>query len=302
MARQPKQNRPSQKESSRDKRPAFEDLPPDRQAEILGQKQARSDRRRNTYRPKAPAISAPIEIHTAEIQLAYTKWFAACNEYAVAIDYVARERLTNRADYNHYLEEFDAALSQLSKVSLDLFTRYEEMSNGGKADSPMPSKINARVQSKRSMQLLQLFKQCDDIVRMISFLSIFGDLPESRAISDTGRITNSLYSCLKTLRKVKIKCFKRIIETEALSAKPAERMTVEDLETARKNAAIKGGAASKPARKRKRKPVPQIDPSAPAADPIPGTSAMPSANPEEANEAKSAVIENGDTAAQTAAE
>lgn len=254
-----------------DRRTPFEDLPPDRQAEILGQRQARSDRRRNTYRPKAPAISAPIEIHTAEIQLAYTRWFAACNEYAVAIDYVARERLTDRADYNRYLDEFDAALNELSETALGLYTRYEGLSNGGKANSPVPSKIEARIQSKRSMQLLQMFRQCDDILRMISFLSIYGDLPEKQAASDTARVTNSLNACLKALRKVKVNCFRRIIEAEALTAKAADKMTVEDLESARKNAGIKDASPAATSRKRRRKAAPVLDPAAPASEPVPGT-------------------------------
>lgn len=281
----------------RDGRTAFEDLPPDRQAEILGQRQARSDRRRNTYRPKAPAISAPIEIHTAEIQLAYTRWFAACNEYAVAIDYVARERLTDRADYNRYLDEFDAALNELSETALGLYTRYEGLSNGGKANSPVPSKIDARIQSKRSMQLLQMFRQCDDILRMISFLSIYGDLPEKQAASDTARVTNSLNTCLKALRKVKVNCFRRIIEAEALTAKAADKMTVEDLEAARKNAGIKDATL----RRRRRKAAPVLNPGAPASEPVPGTTEStaepaPDAPPVEMPEAPA------DSAARTAAE
>lgn len=271
MARPPRSTGTAPASSQpRDRRIPFEDLPPDRQAEILGQRQARSDRRRNAYRPKAPAVSAPIEIHTAEIQLAYTKWFAACNEYAVAIDYVARERLTDRADYNHYLDEFDAALTELSETALDLYTRYEGLSNGGKANSPVPSMIEARIQSKRSMQLLQMFRQCDDILRMISFLAIYGDLPEKQAASDSARVTNTLYACLKALRKVKVNCFRRIIEAEALTAKAADRMTVEDLEAARKNASIKDIPAAAN-RMRRRKPAPVLDPGAPASEPVPGT-------------------------------
>ncbi|MBU2958020.1 hypothetical protein Q4511_15615 [Paracoccus sp. 1_MG-2023] len=250
--------------TSQDRRTAFEDLPPDRQAEIIGNKQARSDRRRNTYRPKAPAIMAPIEIHTAEIQLAYVKWFAACNEYAVAIDYVARERLDNRADYNRYLQEFDDALSLLSNVTLELFTQYEEASNGGMAASPMPSRIDARIQSKRSMQLLQLFKRCDDVLRMISFLEIYGNVPEAQVRSDFGRVVNSLNTCLKALRKVKVACFKQIIDAEALSAKSADRMTIQDLEAARKLASRKETGPRKPVRKRKPKAIGEIDPAASA--------------------------------------
>lgn len=291
MARPPR-NTGNASANARDRRTAFEDLPPDRQAEIIGQRQARSDRRRNAYRPKAPAIAAQIEIHTAEIQLAYTKWFAACNEYAVAIDYVARERLTDRADFNRYLDEFDAALNQLSETALALFTQYENLSNGGLAVSPSPTKIEARIQSKRSMQLLQLFRQCDDILRMISFLSIYGDLSEKQANSDTARITNSLYSCLKALRKVKVNCFKQIIEAEALTAKAADRMTVEDLESARRNASIKDAAPAKPPRRRKRNPAPALDPAAPADAPIPGivieveaAEAKPEDNPQTAQTA-----------------
>ena len=272
MARQPYKNDNPRNGTARDRRIPFNDLPPDRQAEIIGQKQARSDRRKNTYRPTAPAIIETIEIHTAEIQLAYTKWFVACNEYAVAIDYVARERLTDRADYNRYLDEFDAALAELSATSLALFTRYEDLSNGGRAKSPKPSVIDARIQSKRSMQLLNLFKQCDDTLLMISFLSIYGDLPERQAASDAGRISNSLYTCLKALRKVKVNCFKRIIEAEALSSKSADKMTIDDLEAARKNktATLKDGSTGKPSRTRKRKPAPLLDPTSPASEPVSG--------------------------------
>lgn len=250
-------------------RVTFENLPPDRQAEIIGQRQERAERRRNTYRPKAPAVLAPVEIHTPEIQLAYTRWFVACNEYAVAIDYVARERLTNRADYNRYLDEFDAALTEFAKVALALHTQYESLANGGKASSPAPSRIDARIQSKRSMQLLTLFRQCDDILRMISFLTLYGDLPDARAISDTGRIVNSLERCVKALRKVKVNCFRRIIEAEALTAKRPEAMTVEDLESARLIAS-RNGTTNTPSRVRKRTPGPVLDPSSPAEAPIPG--------------------------------
>ncbi|REA90226.1 hypothetical protein DV959_13210, partial [Staphylococcus pseudintermedius] len=86
------------------RRPAISDLPPDRQAEITGRRKADQSHRRFIYRPQVPEILKDIEIHTHEVALLFTRDFEASNEYAVAIDYVAKERLTSRSEFNQYLQ------------------------------------------------------------------------------------------------------------------------------------------------------------------------------------------------------
>lgn len=279
MARKPARKKPRTAKSkparSEQHRVDFNDLPPDRKAEITGRQRADIAKRKHKYRPTIPAVTEHIELHSAEIQILYTKWFDACNEYAVAIDYVARDRLTERREYNLYLQEFDNAIEELSGKARNLHAQYEKLSNGGMSESQFPSKIDARIQSKRSYQLLQQFTLCDQVLRMIQFLTIYGDLPEETSIRDTRKAIEALNKCLSGLRKVKIKCFKRIIELENLVTRKPESMTVEDLETARNRARSQANDPNLSKPKSRRKAKAKIDPAADLNEPLAGQASVP---------------------------
>lgn len=251
-------------------RVAINDLPPDRQAEIAGRRLANAAQRKHVYRPQVPEVVQDIELHTHEIGLLFTRDFAACNEYAVAIDYVARERLTSRTEFNNYLIEFQSALDGLSAVLIKLNDQYEKASNGGKAKSRNPHIVEVAVQSNRSFQLLELYKSADDILRMVQFLTIYGDLRLEEANKTFTKVQQALGACSRTLRNVKIRCFKRIVEMERLVLPVEGGTTVVELKNARRIAAIKNGDADaqKPPPRRKKAPKPMLDPSAPVTAPL----------------------------------
>lgn len=253
-----------------ERRVAIADLPPDRQAEIAGRRLAGAAQRKHNYRPQIPEIMQDIELHTHEIGLLFTRDFAACNEYAVAIDYVARERLTDRAEFNAYLQEFQDALDELSETLTKLHGHYEQISNGGMAKSRKPHVVEVGIQSNRSMQLLELFKTADDILRMVQFLTIYGDLKVEEANKSAQAAQNALARCVKALRNVKLRCFRRIVETEKLRLPVKSDTTIAELTDARRVAAVKTGAEKKaPTRRhRARKPQPVLDPSAPVTEPL----------------------------------
>ena len=223
------------------RRTAIADLPPDRQAEIAGRRLAGAAKRKQAYRPQIPEIAQDIEIHTYEVGVIFTRDFEACNQYAVAIDYVARERLTSRQEYNAYLQEFQDALDELTRTLAELHAHYEVVSNGGKAKSRKPRKVEVGIQSNRSMQLLELFRTADEILRMVQFVAIFGDLDADDARKATDQVQRSLGRCVKALRNVKIRCFKRIVELENLRMPVRGETSIEELEGARRVAAIKSG-------------------------------------------------------------
>jgi len=253
-----------------ERRVAISDLPPDRQAEIAGRRLAGAAQRKHIYRPQIPEIMQDIELHTHEIGLLFTRDFAACNEYAVAIDYVARERLTDRAEFNAYLQEFQDALDELSETLTKLHGHYEQISNGGMAKSRKPHVVEVGIQSNRSMQLLELFKSADDILRMVQFLTIYGDLKLEEANKSAQTAQNALARCVKALRNVKLRCFRRIVETEKLRLPVKSDTTIEELTNARRVAVVKTGAEVKATSRKRRakKPAPILDPAAPVTEPL----------------------------------
>lgn len=246
-------------------RVSISDLPPDRQAEIAGRHLADAAQRKHVYRPQVPEIVQDAELHTHEVSLLFTRDFAACNEYAVAIDYVARERLTSRAEFNNYLNEFQEALDELSGVLVKLHEQYEKVSNGGKANSRKPLIVEVAVQSNRSFQLLELYKSADDILRMVQFLMIYGDLRLEEASKTVIKVEQALVVCTRALRNVKVRCFKRIVEVERLTLPVESGTTIGELKDARRIAAIKSGYKAKDVRppRRKKAARPVLDPSAP---------------------------------------
>lgn len=260
----------------------IENLPPDRQAEIRGGKLAAKAKRKRIYRPQVPEIYEEIELHTSEIHEIYIGDFEACNQYAIAIDYVARERLTDRSEFNAYLQAFDDAISDLTEKLRRLHKTYEVLSNGGMSKSRNPQHLSAAVQTKRSMQILQQFQTADKIIRMIQFLHIYGELHDRRRDNDIAATTAALRKCVRALRNVKLQCFKRIIELEALSLQVKDTTTIEALQAARdlarKKASLTRGKQNTPAKpkgrtiSRSKKSKPVIDPAAPASAPIGGGS------------------------------
>lgn len=274
MARRPSQRRDNQNEvqSTSIQRTLIKDLPPDRQAEIKGAREVGKARKRHVYRPQIPAAIEAVEFHTAEVQQIYVQHFAACNEYAIAIDFVARERLREVAAYNAYLQEFDDAIETLTEKMRSLYGTYEEQSNGGMTTSQTPQRLEAMIQSRRTYQLLQQFRQADAIIRMIQFLSYFGNLDDRRARRDITQVSAALNRCAKMLRKVKVRCFAAIIQQENLPLPDSDRLTTSDLERARtavrRAGAVKDSAKpSKTTRRRVRsKPDERIDPSAPVTE------------------------------------
>lgn len=251
-------------------RTPIKDLPPDRQAEIAGKKEADKAQRQHVYRPQVPGIVQKIEIHSAEVNLLYIRHFEACNEYAVAIDHVASERLGKRAEFNRYLQEFSETIAQLTGTLTKLYGDYEAQSNGGMTNNKLPIQIEAFVQTKRSNELLQLFKTADNIVRMVQFLNIYGNLEDGQAAKDIKAVTDAIARCVRGLRKVKTRCFERIIAEEALQIPNADSLTVQDLTIARNIASKRAGQKKKSPPKRKAEA--RIDPSAPVAAPLPATS------------------------------
>jgi len=248
---------------------AINDLPPDRQAEISGRRLAGEAKRKHVYRPKVPEIQRHIEIHTHEVGLLFTRDFTACNEYAVAIDYVARERLRSRAEFNKYLGEFQEVLDELSGSITSLYKSFEERSNGGMTKAREPHAVEVGLQSNRSMQLLELYKSADDIIRMVQFVTIFGDLPDDEGAKAILAVERALARCVKGLRNVKVRCFRRIVEVEALRLPVKSETTLEELEGARRVASIKGGEAKAVKSKKRPRPTvsPTLDPNAPASIP-----------------------------------
>jgi hypothetical protein len=253
---------------ARKPRTAIADLPPDRQAEIAGRRQAGAAKRRFVYRPEVPEITETIELHSQEVSLAFMRDFDACNEYAVAIDYVAKERLKDRAEFNRYLQDFQEAIDELTEKLRALYARYEELSNGGMTQTRKPKVIDASVQTRRSLQLLNLFKKADDIIRMVQFLNIYGDLREEEAISSVNSVNKALARCVRGLRNVKVRCFKRIVELESLRMKVSSSTTISEIENARKIASIRKGDEKKTKRVTRRKKTSTIDPNAKITEPL----------------------------------
>ncbi len=249
-------------------RTPIKDLPPDRQAEIAGKKEADKAQRQHVYRPQVPGIVQKIEIHSAEVNLLYIRHFEACNEYAVAIDHVASERLGKRAEFNRYLQEFSEMIAQLTGTLTKLYGDYEVQSNGGMTNNKLPIQIEAFVQTKRSNELLQLFKTADNIVRMVQFLNIYGNLEDGQAGKDIKAVTDAIIRCVRGLRKVKARCFEHIIAEEALQIANADNLTVQDLTIARNIASKRAGQKTP----QKRKAEARIDPGAPVASPLPAPS------------------------------
>lgn len=265
-ANRPQRNRrPSQPAQ----RPALSDLPPDVQAEIAGNRQASAAKRQHIYRPQIPAISQTIEIHSPEVQIAYVRFFKACNEYAVAIDYVARERLPQRASYNAYLQEFDTLISSLTDSISVQFKRYEALANGGMTEVKKPFTVDATVQSRRSLQLLKQFKSADDVLRMVTFLNIYGDLQDQTKDQVINTVLRGLERCCRGLRDVKVRCFRQIITEEDLPLRNEVAVTPETLEAVRSLPDAK-------ARRRQRQrgangtSSARLDPNAAAAEPLEG--------------------------------
>lgn len=266
-------------------RTPIKDLPPDRQAEIAGKKEADKAQRQHVYRPQVPGIVQKIEIHSAEVNLLYIRHFEACNEYAVAIDHVASERLGKRSEFNRYLQEFSEMIAQLTGTLTKLYGDYEVQSNGGMTNNKLPIQIEAFVQTKRSNELLQLFKTADNIVRMVQFLNIYGNLEDGQAGKDIKTVTDAIIRCVRGLRKVKARCFEHIIAEEALQIANADNLTVQDLTIARNIASKRAGQKAP----QKRKAEARIDPGAPVASPLPSTSdsAEPTARKKVVRRAKS---------------
>ncbi len=252
--------------------PAIKDLPPDRQAEIASSRAHQSARRKHVNRPQLPAVSEDIELHSTEINLLYIRHFEPCNQYAIAIDTVARERLTNRVEFNRYLQDFDAAIEQLAEKIRALYAEYEELSAGSMTTNKMASTFEADLHTRRSLQILRLFKNADDVIRMVQYLNIYNDLDDQTASRVLDRIANAINRCVRALRKVKLECFRRIVESESLAIPVSDDTTIEDLTAARRIAKIgqknQAKKKTKVTRSRKKKTEPLIDPSASASVPV----------------------------------
>jgi hypothetical protein len=246
---------------------SISDLPPDRQAEIASSRAHQRAKSKHVYRPQLPSVVEEIELHSNEIHLAFIRFFEPCNQYAIAIDTVARERLTSRIEFNSYLQQFDEAIGQLSEKINALYASQEELSAGSKTVNRAAVRIDANIQTRRSLQLLRLFKTADDIIRMVQFLNIYNDLDDRSAIKVIDTVVNAINRCGRALRKVKIACFHRIIEAEQLAIANSEDMTIEDLHAARRIARIGGSGRKKQGGGRKDHKA-MIDPGAPALLPV----------------------------------
>ena len=246
---------------------SISDLPPDRQAEIASNRAHQRARSKHVYRPQLPSVVEAIELHSNEIHLAFIRFFEPCNQYAIAIDTVARERLTSRVEFNSYLQDFDEAIALLSEKINTLYASQEELSAGSKTVNRAAVRIEANIQTRRSLQLLRLFKTADDIIRMVQFLNIYNDLDDRTAIKVIDTVINAINRCGRALRKVKIACFRRIIEAEQLAVANSDEMTVEDLHAARRIARIGASERKKHGGRRKDRQA-VIDPGAPALLPV----------------------------------
>lgn len=268
----PAKGKNNQKEKQQTGTRKISDLTPDRQAEIASSRAHQSAKRKQFNRPQLPAVSEDIELHTAEIHLLYVRHFKPCNEYAIAIDHIARERLTDRSHYNRYLQDFDAAIEELSEKIRKLFAEFEELSAGSMTTNRSAQTFNAEVHTRRSLQIHRLFKNADDIIRMVQFLNIYNDLDDRTASKALDTIENSINRCVRALRKVKLECFKRIVQEESLRIPVSDATTVEDLAAARQIAKIGKGnkdkGKQKVVRTRSKKAKPTIDPAEPAGQPL----------------------------------
>lgn len=247
-------------------RPALADLPPDVQAEIAGNRQASAAKRKHIYRPQIPAIAETIEIHIPEVHIAYIRFFDACNQYAVAIDYVARERLPQRASFNAYLQEFDALIATLTASISAQNTRYEALANGGMTKVSNPFTVDATVQSRRSLQLLRLFKSADDVLRMVMFLNIYGDLQDQARDQTVSTVLRALERCCRGLRDVKVRCFRQIITDENLPLRNEVSITPDAIEAVRSLPEAK--ARRRRQQRGNRASTSPLDPTAAAAEPL----------------------------------
>ena len=254
------------------------DLPPDRQAEIASSRAHHSAKRKHVYRPQLPSVVEAVELHSNEIHLAFIRCFEPCNQYAIAIDTVARERLTDRIEFNRYLQEFDAAIEEFGGKINTLYASHEEMSAGSKTTNRASVRIEANIQTRRSLQLLRLFKNADDIVRMVQFLNIYNDLEDRKAIGVIDSVINAINRCCRALRKVKVACFRRIIEAEQLVMPNSDETTIADLHAARRIARIGSGSRRRPASGRRTSKA-MIDPGAPALLPVGNEVGPPSGDP-----------------------
>ena len=199
---------------------------------------------------------------------------------------MARERLTNRAEFNHYLQEFDEAIEELSERINKLYGEFEEKTAGSKTSNKTPLVVQTSLQTRRSLQLLRLFKTADDTVRMVLFLNIYNDLDDDTAKKAIYTLQNAINRCVRALRKVKINCFRRIIEVEKLQIPNTDDTSIEDIETARRLARI--GKKAQPNKKPAGKALlPRIDPAQPALEPI-GADHLSDATPAVAQKSENA--------------
>ena len=223
--------RPAKKEKARSRQPrrrAFDELTPDRQSEITGRREAAAAARRHRYRPAMPTVAEDVELHMPDVILLFEEHFRAVNEYAVALDEVAKVRLNNRRDYNAYLQEFDGYIAELKELVAGNKETLERASSGGMTSSPKPLVKKASIQSNRSMQMLRIFEAADTTLRHASFLSIYGD--DAKAYNRASdKIVSGIRRCVKKLRKVKHRAFRQIIEERQLDVKNHDNLKLADV-------------------------------------------------------------------------
>lgn len=225
----PEAKRPQSAARSRPpRRRAFEDLTPDRQSEITGRREAAAAARQHRYRPAMPTVAEDVELHMPDVILLFEAHFRAVNEYAVALDEVAKVRLHNRQDYNGYLQEFDGYIAELKGLVAGDQETLERASSGGMTASPKPLVKQASIQSNRSMQMLRIFEAADTTLRHASFLSIYGD--DAKAFNRSNeKIGSGIKRCVKKLRQVKHRAFRQIIEERQIDVKNHDKLKLADV-------------------------------------------------------------------------
>lgn len=191
-------------------RASYDELPPDYQQEVIGRDQGEAHRRAQNHRPTAPMVSVPTTLHCPEIQRFYVETYGSCNEYAVAMEAVARNRMQDRGAFEKYMAEFDQHLNGLSNYARKIAKKLERESNGGMSDSPTPMTFSTKLQSARSKRFLDSLTLLDDAARHASFLAIYGEMDERTYLNTINAIKGRITQAARGLQSVKRECFREM--------------------------------------------------------------------------------------------
>lgn len=186
------------------------DLPPDYVAEIKGRRKEIDHTHSHMLRPIVPMLLVKAEFHCPEFQRFYVGSFETVNEYAIAMDVVARNRLEDRAAYEKYMKQMDNLIEVLFNYAKKRSKQYEKASNGGVTDSQSPMIVDAKLQSPISKRFLDCLTLLDSAARHASFMTIFGSIDREEYAKFIKNAENETTKTIRAIQKLKRQCFDKI--------------------------------------------------------------------------------------------